>query len=76
MLPWQPQTKKPLFFFFNQWNELLRGYMDNGGYCTYCTVNCTVSVTCPSSNIALRKSNTGDIHDPTHHNLIHDIFSE
>ena len=51
------KLKKPLFFFFNQWNEL-RGYMDNGGYCTYCTVNCTVSVTCPSSNIALKKSNT------------------
>ena len=38
--------------------------MDNGGYCTYCTVNCTVSLTCPSSNMALRKSNTWDIHDP------------
>ena len=48
--------------------------MDNGGYCTYCTVNCTVSMTCPSSNIALRKSNTWDIHDLIHHNLIHDIY--
>ena len=48
--------------------------MDNGGYCTYYHVNCTVSVTCPSSNVALRKSNTWDIHDPIHHSLIHDIF--
>ena len=49
-LAWQSQIKKPIF--------LLRVYMDHGGYCTYCTVNCTVSETCPSSNIALRKSNT------------------
>ena len=48
--------------------------MDNGGYCTYCTVNCTESVTCPSSSIALKKFKTWDINDPIHHNLIHDIY--
>ena len=48
--------KKNNFFF--RWNEMLRGYMDNGGYGTHCTVNCTVKMKCPSSNIALRKSNT------------------
>ena len=57
-LAWQSQIKKPFFFINGMKGELLRGYMDNGGYCTYCTVNCTVSMTCPSSNIALRKSNT------------------
>ena len=50
------------------------GGTDNGGYCTYCTVNCAVSVTCASSNITLRESNTWDIHDPIHHNLIDDIY--
>ena len=48
--------------------------MDNGGYCKYCTVNCTVSMACPSSNIALRKSNAWDIYDPIYHNLIHDLY--
>ena len=37
--------------------------MDNVGYCAFCTVNCTVSMPCPSSNITLRKSNTWDIHN-------------
>ena len=50
--------------------------MGNGGYCKFCTVNCTVRMTCPSSNIPLRKSNTWDIHDITwtHHSLINDIY--
>ena len=39
--------------------------MGNGGYGKFCTVNCTVRMTCPSSNIPLRKSNTWDIHDIT-----------
>ena len=55
-LAWQSEIRKQ--FFFNKWNELLREYMDNGDYCTHCTVNCTVSMTCPSPNVALRKSNT------------------
>ena len=29
---------------------------------------------CPSSNIPLRKSNTWDIHNPIHHDLIHDTY--
>ena len=49
--------------------------MDNGGYGTYCAVICTVSMTCPSSNIALKKSKTWDIHDSMH-SLIHGIFLE
>ena len=56
-LAWQSQIEKTIFLK-NQWNELLRGYMDNGEYCTYCTDNCIVSMTCLSSNIPLRKSNT------------------
>ena len=50
--------------------------MDNGGYCTISTVNSTVSLTCPSSNIPLRKPNTWHIHDLIHDNLIHDIYFE
>ena len=48
--------------------------MNNVGYCTFCTVNCTVSMPCPSSNIPLRKSNTWDIHNLIHHDLIHDTY--
>ena len=48
--------------------------MGNGGYITYCTVNCTVSMTFPSSKIAPRRSNAWDICDLIHHNLIHDIY--
>ena len=48
--------------------------MDNGGYCTFGTVNCTVSMTCSSSNVPLRKSNAWDIHDLIYHNLTHDTY--
>ena len=48
--------------------------MDNVGYCKFCTVNCTVSMPCPSSNIPLRNSNTWDIHNIIHHDLIHDTY--
>ena len=48
--------------------------MNNVGYCTFCTVNCTVSMPCPSWNIPLRKSNTWDIHNLIHHDLIHDTY--
>ena len=75
MLAWQSQIKKPICFFFNQWNELFRGYIDNGGYCTYWTVNCTVCMIWPSSNIAFRNPNKWDIHDPIHHSLIQNLIS-
>ena len=47
--------------------------MDNVGYNTFCTVNCTVIVPCPSK-IPLRKSNTWDIHNLIHHDRIHDTY--
>ena len=72
ILAWQSQIKETIFFL-NQWNELQTGYIDNAGYCTFCTVNCTVTMPCPSSNIPLRKSDTWDIHNLIHA-LIHDTY--
>ena len=72
ILAWQSQIKETIFFL-NQWNELQTGYIDNAGYCTFCTVNCTVTMPCPSSNIPLRKSDTWDIHYLIH-DLIHDTY--
>ena len=48
--------------------------MDNVGYCTFCTINCTVYMPCPSSNIPLRKSNIWDIDNLIHHDLMHDTY--